>query len=138
MSKRCFMFRLFSATLLFAGFLGLVGTVEAQTQIDKIEINQAIGVQKDNNLNFVAGKSTALRAVLAEPVTLSKRKQLLNETETKAVVKRNGEVVTTLAPKSTDQPTKIIDFLCPNLNACGNWAAGHCRYDGLNSRSCVV
>ena len=129
MSERRSVFWLFSAIFCFTGLLGLAGSLQAQTQIDKIEINQAIGVQKDNHLNFVAGKSTVVRAILAEPVTLSKRKQLLNQTETKAVVKRNGQVVATLAPKSTDQPTKIIDFLCTNMSACGNWAAGNYEFE---------
>ena len=129
MSERRSVFWLFSAIFCFTGLLGLAGSLQAQNQIDKLEINQAIGVQKDNHLHFVAGKSTVVRAILAEPVTLSKRKQLLNQTETKAVVKRNGQVVATLAPKSTDQPTKIIDFLCTNMSACGNWAAGNYEFE---------
>lgn len=129
MWKKQSIFRLLAAILLLVLFVGSVGAVEDELEIEKIEINQAIGIQKDNHLNFVAGKNTVVRAIMTEPITISKRKLALDGAATQAVVKRNGQVVTTLAPKSTDQPTRIIDFLCPSLSACGNWAAGSYEFE---------
>lgn len=98
--------------------------VRAELAIEGIEINQAIGIQKDNHRNFVAGKNTVVRAILSEAVDIDKQAKLLGAEDAHAVVKRDGVVVATLSPKAYDSPTKIVDFLCPSLNACGNWAAG--------------
>ncbi|HEY3055052.1 MAG TPA: hypothetical protein VGK31_03865 [Thermoanaerobaculia bacterium] len=96
--------------------------VFGQAQIDTIEINQAIGVQKNNARKFVAGKDTVVRAFLAAPVEIDGAK-------TSAKITRDGETVTTLAPNSYDSPTAIVDFLCPSRDACGNWAAGKYTFD---------
>ena len=58
----------------------------AQTQIDRIEINQAIGVQKNNGLKFVAGKDTVVRAFLGSPMTI-------DPAQTRAVIVRDGQPV---------------------------------------------
>ncbi|MBI5641740.1 MAG: hypothetical protein HZA17_15095, partial [Nitrospirae bacterium] len=104
----------------------------ADPQITGIQINQALGVQKDNHLNFVAGKSTAVRAFLNESVTV-------NDTQTLAVIKRTNEQIAVLAPKAYDSPTAVVDFLCPSLSACGNWAAGNYWFEvsvnGLKSNT---
>src|SRR2546428_13699295 len=42
----------------------------AQAQVDRIEVNQAIGIQKNNALKFVAGKDTAVRAFLASAIAV--------------------------------------------------------------------
>lgn len=82
-----------------------------------IQVNQAIGVQKDNARKFVAGKATAVRAFLPEETTI-------DATTTEAVVKRNGETVATLTPNQTSGAVRVVDFLCSSFEACGNWAAG--------------
>ena len=90
-----------------------------QVEIQKIEINQAVGVQKNNGLKFVAGKPTVIRAFLAAEVTVDAAVE-----QTQAVILRGGQQVATLAAKSYDRPVKIVEFLCSDMAACGNWAAG--------------
>ena len=104
----------------FAAFL-LCGT-PLVAQIDSIEINQAIGVQKNNALKFVAGKGAVVRAFLASPAAIDKD-------QSSATVTRDGNVVATLAPNAYDAPANVVDFLCPSLDACGNWAPGNYRFD---------
>jgi hypothetical protein len=94
----------------------------AQAQIDTIEINQAIGIQKNNARKFVAGKDTVVRAFLSAPVEIDKA-------QTSAAITRDGQAVATLAPNSYDAPTAIVDFLCSSRDACGNWAAGKYTFD---------
>ena len=111
MNARLFPIVFFAASTLFA-----------QGQIDSIEINQGIGVQKNNALKFVAGRNTVVRAFLASPVTVENDK-------TSATITRDGASVATLAPRTYDGPTGVVDFLCPTLDACGNWAAGSYTFD---------
>ncbi len=85
--------------------------------IQNIEVNQVLGIQKNNGKKFVAGKDTVIRAFLKEKSTIDANK-------TSLVVKRNGTMVTTLSPKTVDGTTDVVDFLCPSATACGNWAAG--------------
>jgi hypothetical protein len=85
--------------------------------ITRIEINQALGVQKDNHLNFVAGKDTVIRAFLSEAV-------VVNAAQTWAKVNKDGAQVVQLEPKSSDGAANVVDFLCPTRDACGKWAAG--------------
>lgn len=87
--------------------------------IEDIEINQVLGYQLNGNLTFVAGKQTAIRAFLSQEVEVSADME-----STYAVIKRDGNEVTTLAAKSYDKPTKVVDFLCPSMEQCGSWAAG--------------
>ncbi|HRW10803.1 MAG TPA: Ig-like domain-containing protein, partial [Caldilineaceae bacterium] len=87
------------------------------SSIQRIEVNQAMGVQLNNELNFVANKPTVIRAFMNAAVTV-------NAQQTNVKVIRDGQTVTTLQPKNTDRPESVVDFLCPNLEACGNWAAG--------------
>jgi hypothetical protein len=91
--------------------------VHGQT-IQSIEINQAIGVQKNGNLKFVAGKDTVVRAFMTSPVSV-------DQDRTSATVVRDGTVVATLAPNSYEGQTSVVDFLCPSRATCGNWAAGN-------------
>jgi hypothetical protein len=94
----------------------------AQVAIDSIEINQAIGVQKDGHLKFVAGKDAVVRAFLAAPATV-------DESHTRATIKRGGHVVATIPPIATHEPVSVVDFLCPTRAECGNWAAGSYEFD---------
>ena len=107
---------------LFSWILGLFliagsGTALAQAQITKLEVNQVLGVQKDNHQYYVAGKNTAVRAFLSDATTIDP-----NGTVVK--VFRNGQAAFTISPKKTMQPVSTVDFLCENMQACGNWAAG--------------
>jgi hypothetical protein len=88
-----------------------------QAAIQEIEVNQALGKQLNGALNFVAGKNTAIRVYLSEETAVVPDK-------TKLVVEKDGTVVATLEPKGTEGPVKVVDFLCPSREACGNWAAG--------------
>ncbi len=85
--------------------------------ITRIEINQALGYQKNNNLNFVAGKDTVIRAFLSEAV-------VVNAAQTWAKVNKDGALVVQLEPKSSDTASNVVDFLCPTRDVCGNWSAG--------------
>lgn len=85
--------------------------------IQTIEINQAIGVQKNGALKFVAGKDTVVRAFLAAPVTI-------DPNNTSATMTRDGAMVVRLAPNTYTAPTGVVDFLCPSREACGKWAPG--------------
>lgn len=110
--------------LLMGMFLSLLNAAPAFAEMDisSIQINQAIGLQKSNNLKFVAGKSTAVRALLNEGITV-------DAARTNAVIRKDGATVATLAPSSYEQPTNIVDFLCTSLSACGNWAAGSYSFE---------
>jgi hypothetical protein len=90
--------------------------------IDSIEINQAIGVQKDGHLKFVAGKDAVVRAFLAAPATI-------DGSSTKATIRRGGHVVATIPPIATHEPVTVVDFLCPTRATCGDWAAGSYEFD---------
>ena len=90
--------------------------------IESIEVNQAIGVQKDGHLKFVAGKDAVVRAFLAAPATI-------DESKTHATIKRGGHVVATIPPIATHDPVTVVDFLCPTRATCGNWAAGSYEFD---------
>ena len=90
--------------------------------IDTIEINQAIGVQKNGARKFAAGKDTVVRALLASPVTV-------DPGTTSATVTRDGTLVATLSPNSYRMPTSAVDFACPSRQACGNWAAGSYTFE---------
>ncbi|HEX3107693.1 MAG TPA: hypothetical protein VHU41_01280, partial [Thermoanaerobaculia bacterium] len=97
-------------------------SVFAQVKIDSIEINQAIGVQKDGHLKFVAGKDAVVRAFLAAPATI-------DESKSRATIRRDGHVVATISPIATREPVSVVDFLCPSRAECGNWAAGSYEFD---------
>ncbi len=90
--------------------------------IQSIEINQAIGVQKDGHLKFVAGKDAVVRAFLDAPATI-------DASRTRATIKRGGRVVATIPPIATREPVSVVDFLCPTRATCGNWAAGSYEFD---------
>jgi hypothetical protein len=104
-------FFVLSASFIFAS--GLF----AQTQIRSIEINQAIGVQKNGALKYVAGKNAVVRAFLDAPVSI-------DTAATSATITRDGASVATIAPNAYDGPTATVDFLCPSREVCGDWAAG--------------
>ncbi len=91
-------------------------------QIESVEINQVLGIQKDNHYNFVAGKDTVVRAFLSEEV-------VVDQTNSSAQVYRDNNLVATLSAKSYDKPTKTVDFLCRNRTDCGNWAAGTYQFN---------
>src|SRR5712692_5964969 len=112
------LFRIAAATLVLLAS----SQAFAQQQIDSIEINQAIGIQKNNARKFVAGKDTVIRAFLAAPVEIDKA-------QTSAKITRDGQAVATLSPNTYEGPTAVVDFLCPSRDACGNWAAGKYIFD---------
>jgi hypothetical protein len=91
-------------------------------EIQTIEINQALGVQKDNHMNFVVGKNTVVRAFLSEAVEV-------DSATTSAKIYRDSLLFATLSPKSIDKPESIVDFLCPSMEECGNWASGTYQFD---------
>ncbi len=107
----------FSTALAVILILLSAAVLSAQVQIDTVEVNQAIGIQKNNAKKYVAGKDTVIRAFLAAPATIQKD-------QTSARITRDGQVVATLAPNAYDSETPVVDFQCPNREACGNWAAG--------------
>ncbi len=88
----------------------LLMTAFAQSGAFTIEINQAIGVQKNNNLKFVAGKDTVVRAILTAPV-------MVDPALTTAIVRRDGAGVATLTPNTYSGPTNVVDFQCPTRAA---------------------
>ncbi|HSY49751.1 MAG TPA: hypothetical protein VLC46_13125 [Thermoanaerobaculia bacterium] len=94
----------------------------ANVVIDTIEINQAIGIQKNGNLKFVAGKDAVVRAFLAEAVTI-------DESKTSVTIRRDGHLVATISPIAQQAPTRVVDFLCPTRDTCGNWAAGNYEFE---------
>lgn len=101
--------------------LGFIGPSFA-AEITRVEINQVIGLQKDNNLNYVAGKDTAILAFLSEDVSVDASNSF-------AKVYRDGSLVATLSPRSYDKPVKTVEFLCPSRGECGDWAAGTYRFE---------
>lgn len=102
----------------FTLFAAALGVALAQgPSITELEVNQAIGKQLNNALDFVAGKNTVVRAFLAEAVTV-------DPANTKLVIERDGATVATLEPRTYEGPVSIVEFLCPTREACGNWAAG--------------
>lgn len=106
--------------------LGLPPAIaRGELTIKKIEINQAIGKQYKDHLNFVAGKNTVLRAFLSESVTFSKRLRLLGLENTSATATNTTtEKSFELKPKSYDAATDVVDFYCAKVSECDNWAAG--------------
>ena len=90
--------------------------------IQSIEINQAIGVQKNGNLKFVAGKNTVIRALMAGTV-------VVDPTQTSATIRRDGQVVATLSPDVSTSAVSVVDFQCPTRAKCGDWAAGSYVFD---------
>lgn len=71
--------------------------------ITDIEINQALGVQKNYEQNFVAGKDTVIRVLMNRPVVVHSSTQSLE-------VKRGNTVVVTLMPYKNPSSVKSIDF----------------------------
>ena len=103
------------AVLVLAGCA--VSAVAQTASIDSIEINQAIGKQLNSAANFVAGKATVVRAFLTADVTV-------DATQTSAVIRKDGQDVATIPPRSYSVPTRVVDFVCPSMDACGRWSAG--------------
>jgi hypothetical protein len=90
-------------------------------QINQVEINQGLGTQYDGAQNYVAEKDTALRVFLNAPV-------LINPENQDVIVKRNGNIVTTLYPQWQSQPTDTLTFLCDRAT-CENWQAGSYTFE---------
>lgn len=101
--------------------LGFIGSPFA-AEITRVEVNQVLGLQKDNHLNYVAGKDTAILAFLSEDVSV-------DASNSSAKVYRDGNLIATLSPRSYDKPVKIVEFLCPSRGQCGDWAAGTYRFE---------
>ena len=88
--------------------------------ITGLEVNQAIEWPGP----YVAGKATAVRVFLDQPV-------LSDPANQQVAVFRNNALVTTLALKRNPKPTNTLEFVCPTLSACGNWAAGGYSFQAL-------
>ena len=97
--------------------LAVGGFVLAAPQVTKIEVNQAIGLQKDGHQYYVAGKSTVVRAFLSEPTVID-----LSRTSVKVFLDEKWAF--NIPPVSKTGAVSAVDFRCSNLQACGNWAAG--------------
>ncbi len=111
-----------STALIVAAVFGIIigaGGIFAQSQlrITGIEVNQVLGVQKDNHQYYVAGKNTVIRAFLSEAVDI-------DSTQTWVNVSRGGNQTFKIYPKKATEAVATVDFLCENMTACGNWAAG--------------
>lgn len=115
-------------------FLGIIlsSGISAQSKfsVNGIQVNQVLGVQKDNNQYFVAGKGAVIRAFLSEAVHI-------DESNTWVNVWRDGNFVFRIYPKNTTDAVSTVDFLCANMESCGNWAAGsytfQARINGIDS-----
>jgi hypothetical protein len=94
--------------------------------ITGIEVNQALGNQYNNHRYFVAGKNTVIRALMSEPIVVGRS---ASRTDTQAVVKIGGKVVAVLSAKPGSEPTGTVDFLCPSMKECGDWAPGTYDFD---------
>ena len=114
-------YKLFAAFIFIVmlGALLITGSAPAQyqMQITGIEVNQALGVQKDNHQYYVAGKNTIVRAFLNPAVTIDSANTWVN-------VSRDGSQVFKIYPKKTTGSVSTVDFLCKNMTSFGNWAAG--------------
>ena len=93
-----------------------------QPKITAIEVNQSIGLQLNGNLNFVAGKDTAVRVFLDGLATID-----TTPAQTFLNVFRDGNLIATVNTANAG-PTAAIDFLC-DRSACQNWAAGSYRFE---------
>ncbi len=112
----------FTAVLIFILMWSVLlpaGSVPAQylTMLTGIEVNQALGVQKDNHKYFVAGKNTVVRVSLSTSAMIDSENTYVN-------VWRDGQPVFRIYPKNTWGYVNTVDFLCKNMASCGNWAAG--------------
>ena len=114
------------ALVLWLPLLAGNALVHAQTQIMSVEVNQALGVQKDNNQNYVAGKNTAVRVFLSAPAAIDP-----DETKTYVNVLRDGSPVVGLSPKKYTKPVNTVDFFCDSMKDCGNWAAGNYTFQAM-------
>ena len=107
-----------SATRVFLPLTVAPGNQPTPTPSYGVEINQVIAGDPTNRVaQFVAGKNTVARAIFAEAVTLVPATTWVD-------ILRDGALVTRLSPASTDRPVSTVEFLCPSLAVCGNWAAG--------------
>jgi hypothetical protein len=91
-------------------------------EVTSFEVNQALGVQKDNHAFYVAGKTTAVMAFLKWPVTIDPSNTWLN-------VSRGGKQVFKLYPRKSEGQVLNVDFLCKNMSSCENWAAGSYTFE---------
>ncbi|MCX5810029.1 MAG: hypothetical protein NTX36_11785 [Proteobacteria bacterium] len=114
------------ALVLWLPLLAGNALVHAQAQITSVEINQALGVQKDNSQNYVAGKNTVVRVFLSEAATIDPDKN-----KTYVNVLRDGSPITGLSPKKYTKPVNVVDFFCESMLACGNWAAGDYTFQAM-------
>jgi len=90
---------------------------QSSVSVKGIEVNQALGVQKDNHQYYVAGKHTVVRAFLTAA-------EEIDPEDTWVTVSRDGAQVFKIYPKKEDKAVDTVDFHCTNLASCGNWAAG--------------
>ena len=90
--------------------------------IVKLVVAQSLGNQSDR---YVAGKDTAVLAVLADPISADP--STMNVTVT-----RDGTVVGQMLPWSTvtpltssTSPGYVMSFVCRDRASCGDWVAGN-------------
>ena len=106
-----------SASSAGAAYVFIGETSIPPVSITGIEINQALGVQKNNEQNYVAGKDAVIRVLMNQPVVVNPSTQSLE-------VKRGGAVIANLRPNNYPSSVNSIDFfLSPSLtncSGCGN------------------
>ncbi len=86
--------------------------------ITDMEINQALGVQKDGEQNYVAGKSTVIRVFLDAKVNVDPLTQRV------VVSAFNITDPTVLYPNNFPGKTNVLEFYCPPSDpVCGSWPA---------------
>jgi hypothetical protein len=114
---------LIAVVFIFAMFMALgSGSSQSILKITGAEMNQTLGVQKDSHQYYVAGKNTVVRAFLNKSVTV-------NPDTTGVSVYKSGQHVFNMAPKIIDSSVSSVDFLCPSLKDCQNWAAGSYSFE---------
>jgi len=112
----------FQSAFIFIMMLGALliadsAPAQSQPQVTSIEVNQALGVQKDNHKYYVAGKNTVVQAFLNEAVAIDTAKTYVN-------VSRPGKQDFKIYARKVDGQVKTVDFLCKSMMLCENWAAG--------------
>ena len=122
LARRLSMNMRFQSTFIFIMMLGAFLTAgsapaQSQLQVTSIEVNQGLGVQKDDHKYYVAGKNTVVQAFLNQAVAVDTTKTYVN-------VSRTGKQDFKIYAKKVDGQVKTVDFLCKSMTLCENWAAG--------------
>ena len=98
----------FQSTFIFIMMLGAFLTAgsapaQSQLQVTSIEVNQGLGVQKDDHKYYVAGKNTVVQAFLNQAVAVDTTKTYVN-------VSRTGKQDFKIYAKKVDGQVKTVIF----------------------------